>query len=479
MDFERGTRRAVLALAVVAALHTPSEAQVTCGQVISTPRTFNVTNDLTGCTGHGLRVTASNVKILCDEEIWIEGVGSAGQYGILVESSGQGPLENVVVENCNISNFNRGIRFNGVSGGEIKDNVIYDSVCPSPCPSNAMPYGVDVAGGSTGITIDGNEVVDSYDEGIHVSGQTGSPVSCQANRPGGHTITNNTVVYTAQLANMPDDGEALYVLCSDGNLIESNTMIRDNDGPGLFLEDSRDNVVRYNAFINDPIHVKSSERNAIFDNVVTAEDGQGSVGRLVVESSSANFFGKLAVEGDGDAPAAAYVFRDGSTCNQFYDSSAFGVEDFDIVAQTGSGEPSNVNNRFFKYVSSFSSLMCDQTGDTSSTIDVYDPSNALVGCNSTTSPSVVPSECATWWFYSDLCGVAAQQENDATIRLEGEDITGVRYVRANVGEVETGEDAMSVPLRVTSTGCVHLAGKTSVVLGPGTTIEGRLHAQVY
>ncbi len=165
--------------------------------------------------------------------------------------------------------------------------------------------------------------------------------------------------------------------------------------------------------------------------------------------------------------------------NRFYDSSASGVDDFDIVAQTGSGDPSNVNNRFFKYTSSFMSLQCNRTGDPGSTIDVYDPSNALIGCNSTTSPSVDPSECATWWFYSDLCGEPAAQENDATIRLEGQNITGVRYVRANDGAVETGKDAMSVPLRVTSTGCVHLAGHTNVTLGPGTIIEGRLEARVY
>lgn len=93
--------------------------------------------------------------------------------------------------------------------------------------------------------------------------------------------------------------------------------------------------------------------------------------------------------------------------------------------------------------------------------------------------AVDPDDCTNWWFYADLCGVGDVQENDDVITLEGIDITDVRYVRANVGAVETGEDLTSTPLRVTSTGCVHLAGKTQVTLGPGTVIEGRLQAQVY
>jgi hypothetical protein len=138
-----------------------------------------------------------------------------------------------------------------------------------------------------------------------------------------------------------------------------------------------------------------------------------------------------------------------------------------------------LNNRLFKFAPSAAPQLCDLSNDVNATIDVYDTSNALIGCNSTTTPAVVPGDCNNWWFYSDLCGAGAVVENANSILLEGQNITAVRYARANVGVAETGDNSSSVPLRVTSTGCLHLASKTQVVLGPGTIIEGRLHAEVY
>ncbi|MEW6269087.1 MAG: right-handed parallel beta-helix repeat-containing protein [Thermodesulfobacteriota bacterium] len=459
------------ALIVAATLSAESSlAVVTCGQVVSTSGTFDVINSLDDCTGHGLRVTASNVTIDCAPGVHIDGVGNPGQYGILVD----GPVSSVTVRDCLITEFNRGIRFKNVTGGSIVDNAIYDSLCTVSCGSGNEPYGIDITDGSSGITVDANEVFDAYDEGIHISGRTGTPLQCQSTRPGGHIISNNTVIGTAQLAGMPDDGEALYILCSDDNLVEHNLMIQDNDGPGIFLEDSRHNIVRHNEFVNDPIFIKTSERNAFFGNVVIAEQGQGAVGRVVLQGATSNFLGDMIVEGDGDAPDEAFLLRDGSMCNQVYNATAFGIDLYDIRVTTQSPDPSNTNNRFLEYDASFSPLSCSQTGDTSSTVDVYDQRDVLLGCNSTSTPSVDPDACTTWWFYSGLCGVAQAQENDDSFVLEGEDITTVRYLRANDGGIDTGADALGAPLRVTSTGCVNLSAHTQVTLGPGTVIEGKL-----
>lgn len=470
------TLRAFVVAGLLLAAVPAGAVTISCGQEFSTANTtIDVDNSISGCTGHGLKISASGITLNCQGH-GIQGDQTAGHYGILVSKSGGGALQNVTIRNCEVSYFNRGIRTVQLEGGAIEDNTIDHSQCSSGCGvgTSDSPYGLDITSGSKDLVIARNVVLNSADEGIHISGKT--PTCAKSdNDPGGHLLENNHVSGSGT--------EGVYILCSDHNRLVDNDMMDNHEISGneigLFIDEwSTENVILGNHFVNDPIAVKrASNRNSFVGNVLTENTtADGPNARIKFTGSSSNFIGSTSINGAG-ATAALYVYEKDvvpmpspspavtlqSECNQAISSAGIDPDDYHIDALDASK-----NNRFLRFDFSPTPLACHVVSP--STVEVSNLAGSAVSCGG--SGAVVPGDC-TWWYFADLCDVGHEQENAPTVALASTTISDVRYFRANTGAIETGPS-----VTVASTGCVHLSAKTQVVLGPGTTIEGRLQAVV-
>jgi hypothetical protein len=84
---------------------------------------YNMTSDLTGCTGNGLNIKAAGITLDCQGH-FINGTG--GGYGIY------DTVNYVTIKNCNINNFGQGIRFQSI----VRSNVTNCNI------TNMVDYGL-------------------------------------------------------------------------------------------------------------------------------------------------------------------------------------------------------------------------------------------------------------------------------------------------------------------------------------------------
>ncbi len=442
---------AMVALALGVAGWPTNAGAVSCGDNISSSITLSTS--LTGCTGNGLNVTANNVTITCAAGITIDGDDSGTDSGIAAMNR-----SNVNVDGCTITDFYRGIRFEDVTGGSITDSTI----------SSNLFYGIDLTR-STSIIVDNNEVLESGDEGIHVSGKLANN-TCPTPHTGSNTLTTNFITDTA--------GEGIYLLCSDGNRIKNNAF-SDNAAVGINVDEtSNSNLISTNSLQNDGIQVKLSLNNTLVHNDLTDDASVMSPpARLFLDNADSNYAEDNYVDGD-DATDQCFNFQNGANCNQLIRSSCAAPDLYDIStsSNTTPATPS-INNRFFKFLRSFGTLC--SLSPASSTVDVYDTSNTLIGC-ALPGPDVNPAAC-TWWAYDELCddgstaGIGGTQANAASWDLDNATVSDTQYYRANSGAVRL---SVTAPLVVASTGCLSVSAATSVQLLPGTSIAGKFHAVV-
>lgn len=87
-------------------------ANVTCGQLIT--HNTHVSNDLTNCTGDGLVIGASNIKLDLGGHT-IDGVNNATADGI----NNKGGFDNVTVRHGTIQQFHIGVELNGADGNKL------------------------------------------------------------------------------------------------------------------------------------------------------------------------------------------------------------------------------------------------------------------------------------------------------------------------------------------------------------------------
>lgn len=440
----------------VLALPTCSLA-LTCGQTLTTSTLL--TSDLTGCTGHGLQITASNITLECSPGKKITGTGSGSmRYGVYVHSAGGVKPSNVKVIGCEITGFWDGIRFEDAANS-------VDSAITGNFSHHNAHQGINVTR-SAGVLVDSNIVESNSDEGIHISEQASSS-SCPSSHVGGHTIRNNSVSSNVM--------EGIYVLCSSENRVEDN-LLSFNQGVGINIdEQSSSNLVLRNNMDDDSITIKASSRNAIVDNDLSV------AARIILDGASSIYS-----KGNASSVVSAnecFNLKNGASCNQSV-SDQCNLPDIRNIVIDGSA---TIRNRFLNFFVNNSLPICALVNTTSAKTDVYDASRALIGC-AAPPPQVDPSQCAApapiWWMYDELCddGTAAslgeEQANAASWTFSNVTISDTQYYRAN--DASTGSVQLSVtgPVVVAASGCMSVSAATAVKLFPGTTINGRFRAVV-
>jgi len=435
-------------LLVAAIIGLPSFAgAVACGDTVT--GTVLLSTSLTGCTGNGLRVTSNNVTITCSPGVEIDGDNAGTDRGIYVD----GPVSNFHTNGCLIKEFDDGVRLEDVTGGSVTDTETHHNT----------GQGINVTR-STDVVIEGNDIHDNGDEGIHISGQQAGNV-CPTPHPGDNVVRSNFVYMNG--------AEGIYVLCSDNNRIEQNGMIN-NAGLGINVDQTAtSNLIFDNDLENDGLQVKASSNNSIVRNRIFDDSFATSPpARLFFDDANANYVSNNTVAADGAADQC-YAFQNTADCNQIVSSSCEDPDLYDISAATTS-----VNNRFFDFTRSTTALpLCSLSG--SSVVDVYDTTNTLIGC-SLPGADVNPASC-TWWAFDELCddgttnGLGDVQANATSWDLDNATVSNTQYYRANTGAIRL---SVTDPFVVSSSGCLSVSAATTVELHPGTEIAGRFHAVV-
>ena len=300
-----------------------------CGAIIT--GALKLKADLVCRSGHGL-VVSGGATLNCGGHR-ITGGNQAGQYGVYVRDGAK-----AVVTNCIAEGFEVGIRLRGAKGVTVSDSVARDN----------LRYGIEVTQQSTGALIQGNQVLDNGDEGIHLSG----PVDQDA----GHKILDNTI--EGNLA------EGIYLFLSNGSLIAGNT-IRDHGAAGIYIKGSARNTIDGNTLINDPLQlVYGSQQNVLTDNIVVGQ-------QIRFKEAFNNYVYNLSVRADGGRPSVAYDFMSSSD-NLVVDSQAMKPGDYDIRATT------NSTNNVFTRFSVPARLDCSV--DKSSSVSVTNRGGATLAC---------------------------------------------------------------------------------------------------
>jgi parallel beta-helix repeat protein len=214
---------------------------------------YQMTADLGPCAVHGLHLS-SNVTLDCGKHV-IRGPGNQSQhYGIHLTSGTRG----ATVKNCEVSGFMHGIRLREAH----RNLIINNDTHQNGDAIGHTGYGIDVAGGSTENSFQGNRIHHNADEGIHIGA-------------GSHrnTLLGNQVYDSFR--------ENIYVLRSEGSLFKENVTrggknslllkhaalhrFENNtfhDRTALIRGDSHDNQFMGNEFVNTGIHFEAFQEGA-------------------------------------------------------------------------------------------------------------------------------------------------------------------------------------------------------------------------
>jgi parallel beta-helix repeat protein len=288
-------------------------------------------DDLNCPTGHGL-VLGNGATLDCNGHR-ITGSEQPGQYGIYVrEASG------ATVRRCRVEGFEIGIRLRGATDATVEASVSRDNT----------RYGLEITSNSTGAVIQGNEITQNGDEGIHVSGPP--------DRDALHEIIGNTVGGNGL--------EGIYLLDSDANTVADNA-IQHHGTAGLYLKGSHRNTIEGNTLTNDPIHlVNGSQQNVLRDNTIVGQ-------RIKFDGAPNNTVSTMRIQGEGGIPANAYDLTN-SPNNTIVDSAASDPGDYHIRAVN------NSKNTVFMRFDAQPTLWC--VVDKTSRVRVTNPQGTSVPC---------------------------------------------------------------------------------------------------
>jgi parallel beta-helix repeat protein len=246
-----------------------------------------ITEDTTFCEGeyylpNGIEIVEWDVTLDCN------GATLNGDYtneiGILI---GEG---NIIVENCNINNYYRGIRVYDVNN-TIKNNFISNSSVAlelRPSSGNNIIEGNFMTDNS--YTIDSqsdmnyflnNTILNSYSPGIilynsnynHLEDNTITGVShgggISISDATGNSIINNTLEFNE---------EGISLVRSNENIVIENNVIS-NLWNNIHLTESNNNIINMNTFSNslnsNGIKIENSNGNAITRNYFVSNDRAG------------------------------------------------------------------------------------------------------------------------------------------------------------------------------------------------------------
>ena len=276
---------------------------VSCGQTITTDTVLD--SDLINCPGNGLIIGASGITLDCNGHT-VDGTG--GNQGIYISNK-----QNVEIKNCNVRDFDDGIRLYSSSSGNTltnntansnnKNGIILSSssnnniLTDNTADSNVF-YGIVLSFSSGNNTITGNTAQNNNYHGIYLSPysnfNTLTGNIAQNNNYYGiylvkssnsNTLTNNTAnsngdygIYlfsssgntlTSNTANLNDYGIIILGFSSTSNTLASNTADL-NNYYGIYLASSDNTLTGNTANSNGQygIRIQSSSNNALSSNQV-------------------------------------------------------------------------------------------------------------------------------------------------------------------------------------------------------------------
>jgi parallel beta-helix repeat protein len=311
-------------------LGTPAIAQtLSCGATVVGHVILG--GDLNCTTGHGL-VLGNGATLDCAGHR-IAGSGQSGQYGIYVRE-----VSDATVYDCVVEGFEVGIRLRGAT----------DATVEASASRHNTRYGLEITSNSTGAVIQGNEITQNGDEGIHVSGPP--------DRDARHQILGNRV-----------DGnglEGIYLLDSDANRVADN-VIQNQGTAGIYIKGSHRNTIAGNTLTNDPLQlVNGSKLNVLRDNTIVGQ-------RIKFDGAPNNTVSSMRIQGQGGTPSNAYDLTN-SPNNTIVDSAASQPGAFHIRVVN------NSKNTVFTRFDAQPTLWC--VVDRTSSVRVTNPQGTSVPC---------------------------------------------------------------------------------------------------
>ena len=315
----------VIFLALVASIHG-ADSELECGDSLYSDYTMD--GNLAGCSGDGINIGADNIVLDCNNYA-IEGVGFGNGINLVGKS-------NVVIKNCNITNFDRGINIiegsnnneiyynsvfnNDLSGihiGHSSYNLIRDNVIRTNNYRGVNIFGAEYFSNENEIR--NNLIEDNKCSGIKIQGagnknliksnnilSNGLSFNCGDNERGGVIIESG---FDSEIKNNLIDGNILsgiHIRWADNTLIINN-IIR-GSSTGLRIFESDDNLIDGNSIkgMTNGIYLEvNSDNNEINNNdLCTNEVSDLRCGTFTSGFGEGNFLNIL--DGNGDCSDVLY-----------------------------------------------------------------------------------------------------------------------------------------------------------------------------
>jgi parallel beta-helix repeat protein len=248
---------------------SPQMTPVTaCGQTLSAPGSYELTNNIGPCPASGVNITSSNVKFYLRNFI-ISGDPAVCSSAITYDGINViGPVSNVLIIGGTITSFNDGIDLAFVTDSAVNGVVVQGSCF----------FGVAV-GNSQKVRISGNLITGAGVDGVGIGGTSG-----QITVKGNSILTNvrfGVLVETDRnkiMGNKINDngtggqGGGVDIHVGERNKIKSN-MISNNNTFGVLLRTDRSmvrgNTVNGNAQVGISVGVLGASKNKITNNTAT------------------------------------------------------------------------------------------------------------------------------------------------------------------------------------------------------------------
>jgi len=189
------------------------------GVQINVSDVYELTSNITGCTGVCVNISVSNVVLDCKGfAILSDGNAAAGDHGIIAGTL----TSNITIRNCTIEGFDDGIRFDAVADSTVDNNIIKNNDGTGFVDVSTVPGGNNV-----NIT---NNLARSNNAGFNA---TASPITGYYFR--GNNATNNTLSgYNINMQSF-SGFEDNYASNNKGNSTGGTIVARSTGGGGGFL----------------------------------------------------------------------------------------------------------------------------------------------------------------------------------------------------------------------------------------------------
>lgn len=273
---QRALRKALLfasSLAVIAVASEPATAWAAskpvdhCGQELSQPGDYHLTQDIGPCTGHGVVITASHVRFTLAGHT-ISGVSSPASCDMETPQTGvdvRSPATGVRVSGGTVTGFVDGISLSAdsrVTAMRVVDNCFWGVLVPGASQvdtSVVSGSGFDGIGlcGAHDALVTANEVTRSARYGISIScgdedddrNRVVRNILRDNGAPGGdgggiavfsgndHRIVGNAI---------SENFLGIFLLTTNGSTVRDNTVNRNRDGGIVLTDGAHGTVVRAN-----------------------------------------------------------------------------------------------------------------------------------------------------------------------------------------------------------------------------------------